>query len=115
MGHLRAAGLRQRNLRNGAEQLERIAPGERDFLVQGWGYPLGQTGGGTSGHAGYSSNGSASQHDGQPIRNGSVSQERPESGPVSPTFRRALRARSRTKSGYIRLQPTPRLSRRLIQ
>ncbi len=36
--------------------------------------PLGQTGGRTSGHADYSSNGSASQYNGQPIRNGSVSE-----------------------------------------
>ena len=55
---------------NGKEQHGRIARSERDLLFQGPECPLGQIGGRASGQAGNSSNGSASQHNGQPLVQG---------------------------------------------
>src|SRR5688572_6684765 len=44
MGHLRAAGVRQRDLRETAGQHRRPAQGDRDFVFQRYGCPLGETG-----------------------------------------------------------------------
>src|ERR1044072_5759861 len=44
MGRVRAAGFRQRNLREAAGQHRRPAQGDRDFVFQGSGCRLGETG-----------------------------------------------------------------------
>src|SRR6185369_11254728 len=44
MGRVRAAGFRQRNLREAAGQPRRPAQGDRDFVLQGSGCRLGETG-----------------------------------------------------------------------
>src|SRR5215469_15537608 len=71
MGRVRAAGFRQRDLREAAGQHQSPAPGDRDFVFQGSGCRLGETGNpdrpqghwqGSVWPVGYSS-----QHHGKPI------------------------------------------------